>query len=336
MRCSLTVAVAALVCALGASAAAQLSNKEAPAIVGHFHLNVTSVEAHRKFWVDTLGGTADEIDGQDAIRFPDTVLILRVQPPTGPTRGTAFDHIGFAVPDVPALTTKVVANGYQLTTGREPVPGQAATAATGTAAPYGRFSYLLGPDGAKVELVTNEDKSGPPIKYHHVHFINKQYVEMQQWYMKAFDATLRPGQTDFFIGADLPGVGYSLNFFRWEGDQIDHARAHGGPCRRPRRVRGEESRRVLQEARSEGHQADETVQQVGQHGVGVHHGSVGRVDRVDRRPSSVEVVQAFRPAVALGPWFLVLRPSGVRSPRRSRTCPPMRGLRTRDQERTKN
>ena len=60
MRCSLTVAVAALVCALGASAAAQLSNKEAPAIVGHFHLNVTSVEAHRKFWVDTLGGTADE------------------------------------------------------------------------------------------------------------------------------------------------------------------------------------------------------------------------------------------------------------------------------------
>ena len=31
---------------------------------------------------------------------------------------------------------------------------------------------------------------------------------MQQWYMKAFNATLRDGQTDFFIGADLPGVGY--------------------------------------------------------------------------------------------------------------------------------
>jgi len=42
---------------------------------------------------------------------------------------------------------------------------------------------------------------------------------MQQWYMKAFNATLRRGQTDFFIGADLPGVGYSLNFFRWEGNQ---------------------------------------------------------------------------------------------------------------------
>ena len=63
---------------------------------------------------------------------------------------------------------------------------------------------------------------------HHIHFINKQYVEMQQWYMKVFDATLRQGQTDFFIGADLPGVGYSLNFFRWEGDQtITHVPTRG-------------------------------------------------------------------------------------------------------------
>ena len=212
------LSAAAIGVALVPTLSAQLSNRDAPVVVGHFHLNVTSLDAHRKFWVDTLGGTAEKINGQDAIRFPDTLLFLRVQPPTGGTRGTAFDHIGFAVLDVPALTTKVVANGYQLTTGREPAPGAAAVA-TGTAAPYGRFSYLLGPDGAKVELVTNEDKNGPPIKYHHVHFINKQYVEMQQWYMKAFDATLRPGQTDFFIGADLPGVGYSLNFFRWEGDQ---------------------------------------------------------------------------------------------------------------------
>ena len=42
---------------------------------------------------------------------------------------------------------------------------------------------------------------------------------MQQWFMKALNATLRPGQTDFFIGADLPGVGYMLNFFRWEPNE---------------------------------------------------------------------------------------------------------------------
>jgi hypothetical protein len=48
-----------------------------------------------------------------------------------------------------------------------------------------------------------------------VHFVNREFVAMQQWYMKAFNATLRDGQTDFFIGADLPGVGYMLNFFSW-------------------------------------------------------------------------------------------------------------------------
>jgi len=203
-RAVITAVVGAVALALAAPVLAQLSNRDAPAIVGHFHLNVTSVDAHKKFWVDTLGGTAGTYGGEDIVRFPDTLIFLHVRPPTGPTRG---------------LTSKVVANGYQLTTGREPMPGQEAAAPSGTAAPYGRFSYLLGPDGVKVELVTSEDKNGPPIRYHHVHFINKQYVEMQQWYMKAFGASLRPGQTDFFIGADLPGVGYSLNFFRWEGDQ---------------------------------------------------------------------------------------------------------------------
>jgi len=214
---------------LASPASAQLMNKEAPVIVGHYHLNVTSIDAHKKFWVDTLGGTAMKIGNIDVIKFPDVFLFLRVQPPTGPTRGTIFDHIGFAVPDVPATTTKVVANGYQLTIGREPPPGQ--TASPPTDGNYGRFSYLVGPDGVKVELVTNMAPGAPPITHHHVHFTNKQYVEMQQWYMRAFNATLRPGQTDFFIGADLPGVGYMLNFFKWDpaedlvgtqGRAVDH------------------------------------------------------------------------------------------------------------------
>ncbi len=203
----------------GDPAAAQLLNKDAPVIVGHYHLNVTNVEEHMKFWVDTLGGTRMTFGPNkvDVVKFPDVYLFLREQAPTGPTRGTTFDHIGFAVPDVPAVAAKAVANGYQLTVGREPAPGE--TASPPTAGNYGMFAYLLGPDGVKVELVTNSDPDAPPIKHHHMHFVNKQFVEMQQWYMKAFDATLREGQTDFFIGADLPGVGYMLNFFSWLPDE---------------------------------------------------------------------------------------------------------------------
>ena len=193
---------------------AQLLNKEAPVIVGHYHLNVTSVDAHKKFWVDTLGGKAEKFGNEEVVRFPSVLLFLKAQKPTGPTRGTIFDHIGFAVPSVPETTKRVVAAGYKLTVGRE-LPGQAPPASDGSAV-YGAFSYLVGPDGVKVELVTNKEPNAPPILHHHVHYTNPQYVEMQQWHMKALDATLRGGQTDFFIGADLPGVGYMLNFFKWE------------------------------------------------------------------------------------------------------------------------
>ena len=213
------VTLALILWSAGGPATAQLLNTQAPVVVGHYHLNVTSVEEHKKFWVDTLGGAAMKIGTVDVIRFPDVFLFLRTQRPTGPTRGTTFDHIGFAVPSVPETTARVVKAGYELTVGRE-IPGQKPPApATGSSAVYGRFSYLLGPDGVKVELVTASDPKAPPIAHHHVHFVNPQYVEMQQWYMKALDATLRPGQTDFFIGADLPGVGYMLNFFRGEMDE---------------------------------------------------------------------------------------------------------------------
>jgi len=214
--------------AVSPSSAQLLSNPDAPIRIAHYHLNVTSVDAHKKFWADTLGGTAMKFQGLDVVRFPDAFVFLKVQKPTGPTRGTAFDHVGFAVPNVPAMAMKLAAAGYQETTGREPAPGTPPPAASGTSAVYGRFAYFIGPDGAKIELVTAMGPNAPPIVAHHIHFINKQYVEMQQWYMKAFDATLRPGQTDFFIGADLPGVGYSLNFFRWEGDQtVTHVPTKG-------------------------------------------------------------------------------------------------------------
>jgi catechol 2,3-dioxygenase-like lactoylglutathione lyase family enzyme len=229
VRLMIVAAVSSL--ALARPATAQLQNTEAPVVVGHFHMTVTSVADHRKFWVDTLGGTPAKIGNADVVRFPGIVLFFDQKKPSGPNRGTAFDHIGFAVPDVPALTTKVVAAGYALTSGREPVPGKEAAAAQGTQAPYGRFSYILGPDGAKVELVTSAEKAPAPIVYHHIHFINKQYVEMRNWYVRALNAAERTGPntfTDFFAGADLPGVGYSLNFFRWEGDQsVTHVGTKG-------------------------------------------------------------------------------------------------------------
>jgi catechol 2,3-dioxygenase-like lactoylglutathione lyase family enzyme len=221
MRTLATVVAAALV-VLTVPLPAQLLNKEAPVIAGHYHLNVTSVDEHKKFWVDTLGGTAIKIGNVDVVKFPDVYLFLNQQKPSGPARGTALDHIGFSAPNVPAIVTKITAAGYQLTNGREPAPGAATAAASGAQPQGGAIAYVMGPEGAKIEIVTNRDANAPPLKHHHVHYINKQYVEMRNWYVRALDATERTGPntfTDFFAGADLPGVGYMLNFFRWEGDQ---------------------------------------------------------------------------------------------------------------------
>jgi catechol 2,3-dioxygenase-like lactoylglutathione lyase family enzyme len=228
VRTIVLVLTALCLCTAPFSFSQLASHPDAPIRVGHYHLNVTTIEAHKKFWVDTLGGTATKFGDIDVVKFPDAFIFLRVQKPTGSTRGTAFDHIGFAVPNVPAVAMKLAAAGYTETTGREPQPGAPPPATAGTSAVYGRFAYFVGPDGVKIELVTSDQRDAPSIVAHHIHFINKQYVEMQQWYMKAFNATLRAGQTDFFIGADLPDVGYSLNFFRWEGDQsITHVPTAG-------------------------------------------------------------------------------------------------------------
>src|SRR5579864_7832653 len=127
----------ALLVMCASPAGAQLvSHPDAPVRIGHYHLNVTSLEAHKKFWVDTLGGTMMKFGILDVVTFPDAFVFLRVQKPTGPTRGTAFDHIGFAVPNVPAMAMKLAAAGYRETTGREPKPGEPPAAATGTSAVY--------------------------------------------------------------------------------------------------------------------------------------------------------------------------------------------------------
>ena len=62
-----------------------VSHPDAPVRIGHYHLNVTSVEAHKKFWAGTLGGKAMKFGDIDVIEFPDAFIFLRVQKPSGPT-----------------------------------------------------------------------------------------------------------------------------------------------------------------------------------------------------------------------------------------------------------
>jgi catechol 2,3-dioxygenase-like lactoylglutathione lyase family enzyme len=160
--------------------------------------------------------------------FPNALIFMRAQAPTGPTKGSSFNHIGFSVPNLRQTVDKVKANGYKMVTAEEAPAGVTVKDDIGlvSGGAVSGIAYLLGPDGVKVELVEMKAQAAP-IMHHHIHFFGQKHTEMHAWYMKVFGATLRPGQTAAFIGADLPGLG--LNFSQspepvvgTQGRALDH------------------------------------------------------------------------------------------------------------------
>src|SRR5688572_4906099 len=82
------------------NASAQLlAAKDGPIVYGHHHLNVTNLDEAKKFWVDTLGGVLIKVgpENREFIKFPNALMLLRAQKPTGGSKGSTVDHIGFSV-----------------------------------------------------------------------------------------------------------------------------------------------------------------------------------------------------------------------------------------------
>ena len=203
-----------------------LSAKDGPIVYGHHHLNTTNMDAQKKFFVDTLGGTVVKIGAsQEIVKFPNVLIFFRpMQAPTGGTRGTTVNHIGFSVPNLRPVIDKIKANGYQMITRSEVVATQEVKDDIAVTSPTTSIAFALGPDDVKVELVQVKTQT-IPITLHHVHFFNPQNAEMRDWYAKVFGARLRDGAT--FVSADLPGV--ALNFTKspdpvvgTQGRALDH------------------------------------------------------------------------------------------------------------------
>src|SRR5215470_8921338 len=122
MKRLLTGIVFAILLLVPAVAGAQiLVAGEGPVVYGHHHLNTTNMDAQKKFFVDTLGGTLAKIGSgdrqQEIIKFPNVLIFFRpMQAPTGGSIGTTVNHIGFSVPDLKPLVVKIKANGYKMIT----------------------------------------------------------------------------------------------------------------------------------------------------------------------------------------------------------------------------
>ena len=211
MRRLLVACVAALLFTYAPSASAQLLvAKDGPIVYGHHHLNTTNMDAQKKFFVETLGGKVVKYgqNQQEIIEFPNVLIFFRpMQAPTGGTRGTTVNHIGFSVPDLRPVIDKINANGYQMITRTEVAATQEVKDDIAVTSPTTSIAFALGPDDVKVEFVQVRTQT-IPIALHHVHFFGQQNAEMRDWYAKVFGA--KPRDAANFLVADLPGV--ALNF----------------------------------------------------------------------------------------------------------------------------
>jgi catechol 2,3-dioxygenase-like lactoylglutathione lyase family enzyme len=201
-----------LVLASASSASAQLAAaKDGPIVYGHHHLNTANMDAQKKFFVDTLGGKPIKLGANNAeiVEFPNVLIFFRpMQAPTGGTRGSTVNHIGFSVPNLRTMVDKVKANGFRMITSTEAPGREVKDDIAGPLQPGGAsIAFALGPDDVKVEFVEAKQQT-IPITLHHVHFFNPKNTEMQAWYVKTFGAKPRSGGA--FPAGDLPGV--ALNF----------------------------------------------------------------------------------------------------------------------------
>lgn len=206
----------------GSLEAQLLAARENPVAYGHHHINASDVEAHKRFWVDALGGTPLRIGTSPAevVSFPNVLVFLTARAPTGGTRGTIVNHVGFETRDIRAAVARLRAAGYRMIT-REELPATYEVNDDLGQRPGGNvIAFVLGPDETKVELI--ENTAIPfPIQLHHIHWSTQDGEAMRGWYVERFGAA--PGERIGQPAAQLPGVNLT---FAPSADPVVPTRGH--------------------------------------------------------------------------------------------------------------
>src|SRR5215510_6870607 len=93
---------AVLVSWAGPSQAQLVEPNQVGVRMGHVHLTVRDVEAHKQFWIGVMGGTLVKNGPLELIQFPGVYVMLRQGEPSAPPAGSIVNHFGFIVKDMPA------------------------------------------------------------------------------------------------------------------------------------------------------------------------------------------------------------------------------------------
>ena len=188
-------------------ASAQLvAARDAPVAMGHIHLYVPDIEAHKHFWIDTLGGTATKFatSATDYVQFHNLLLLLTERDSPGGTTGSVVDRIGFQVPSVRVVVNRLKAAGYPMVTRETLEATIPVTNDIGFVQDQDTsVAVVMAPNDVKVALLENA-KLPQSIAMHHIHFAAPDVEEMRAWYVNTFGATA--GRHGLFEAAELGGV----------------------------------------------------------------------------------------------------------------------------------
>ena len=162
---------------------------EAGISMGHIHLNVTDIEAQKKFWISEFDAKPITREGLPGVEVPGMLILFTVKTATHPTQSTVLDHFGFKVQSRDAMVAKCRADGYVVQKefrGSEGFPN----------------AYVTAPDGITVELQEEASQKVRAVAQH-LHFLLPDYLDLRAWYVDTFSmrATTR-GPHD---SADIPG-----------------------------------------------------------------------------------------------------------------------------------
>lgn len=185
---------------------------EAGIAMGHVHLNVTDVEAQKKFWVEQFDAKPLAREGLTGVKVPGMLILFNRKAPLHGSEGTVLDHFGFKVRSRDEMVKSCRAAGYTIArefTGSEGFPN----------------AYVIGPDGVKVEMQEDTSLKVRAIAQH-LHYLLPDPLKLRAWYVDNFamQATKR-GPHD---SADIPGMNLTFAPTRGKTDTstkggiIDH------------------------------------------------------------------------------------------------------------------
>jgi len=156
---------------------------------GHIHIVTADPTAYQKTIVSVLGGTPVNAGPLTMVKLPGIFFIMtqaKGAGPSGGSKGSVADHMGFSVKSFAALKAKAVAAGLNV---QELTPNVQA--------------FVTFPNDVIIEV--QEDTALPTdTAFSHFHLSVPDPNATRDWYLKTFGATegqRRPGQK----GAQVPG-----------------------------------------------------------------------------------------------------------------------------------